>query len=184
MWKCKCDCGNIGNVSADVLRHGRSNSCGCYRKEFRKTHGESTTRLFYTWKAMMARCYNIKSQSYYNYGTRGIKVCNEWHDFLKFKEWAYLTGYNDELEIDRIDNYKNYEPSNCRWATEIEQANNKRNNINITWNNATHTLSEWARILNIKRKVLNNRLYEDHWSVDRAFTTVPRTYKKHGIENA
>ena len=118
---------------------------------------------------MRQRCYNPKNKRYKEYGARGVTVCEEWlNNFEAFYEWAIANGYRDNLTIDREDANKNYEPSNCRWITAKEQANNKRNNNYITYNGETHTIAEWAEIYNIKYSTLYQRINRYGWSVDRA----------------
>ena len=86
---------------------------------------ELDKRLYCIWRGMFERCENPKSPSYEFYGAKGISLCDEWHSFVKFSMWAINTGYHEDLSIDRINPFGNYEPSNCRWATRKEQANNK-----------------------------------------------------------
>lgn len=174
-WICKCSCGNIVNVETKSLISGNTKSCGCFRKKYLKekmtTHGKSGERIYEIWSGMLGRCNNEKNMSYKNYGGRGIKVYKEWigkHGFENFYEWAMNNGYRDDLTIDRIDFNKNYEPSNCRWATSSEQQNNKRSNKWIEYNGKTKTLSEWCKELGIGYSKTELRLVRG-WSVEDAF---------------
>ncbi len=145
-WFCMCDCGNEIVTSSNSLRRGRTKSCGCLRKECAASHakmagaargmqmlkhGQCGTRLYNVWKSMHQRCFNPKDKFYKDYGGRGISVCSEWNDFSNFYEWAIQNGYDPlapfgKCTIDRIDNDKGYEPSNCQWVDLSIQANNRR----------------------------------------------------------
>lgn len=139
-----------------------------HQEDRRCKHNHSHARIYFCWQSMKDRCYNPNNKNYKNYGGRGIKVCDEWKDFVVFEKWAKDNDYNDKLTIDRIDVNGNYEPSNCRWVDMITQENNKTNNRFITYNNETHTLMEWSKILNCNYNSLRTRL-ERNWSIERAF---------------
>lgn len=85
-----------------------------------KTHGMSKTRLYNTWKNMKGRCYRESSTHWVHYGGRGISVCESWHNFEPFRDWAFSAGYTEHLTLDRIDVNGNYEPGNCRWIESSE----------------------------------------------------------------
>lgn len=179
-WLFKCDCGNYYVSTPDrVFKPNHPvKSCGCLNDKQRKsgnnrrTHGKHDTRLYRIWQAMKNRCYNKNAPDYQKwYGGRGIKMCDEWkNNFLSFYEWSINNGYSDELSIDRINYNGDYEPSNCRWATTKEQANNTKGCRNIEYNGETHTMMEWSEILGINYWVINTRLNTYKWSVERAFT--------------
>ncbi len=95
-------------------------------------------------------------------------MCDEWlgcEGFINFYRWAMQNGYSDTLSIDRIDNNGNYEPSNCRWVDTFAQANNKRNNVYLTYNGETKSCAQWARELGLYPGTVNNRLHKG-WSVE------------------
>lgn len=159
MWICKCDCGNEAVVSGGNLQSGHTRNClECGYKSTglsRKTHGKSHTSLFRIWSGMITRCEYEKGRSFKDYGGRGIKVCEEWRkDFQKFYDWSINNGYKKGLEIDRINVNGNYEPSNCRWVTNIVNANNKRSNVFIEYGGEKKTIAEWARFYNVNYKSL------------------------------
>lgn len=95
------------------------------------THGDRYSRLYRTWINMKARCYNINEAKYPLYGGRGITVCNEWKDYLIFKEWALANGYTDELTIDRVNVNGNYTPANCKFIPNKENAGKDKITISL-----------------------------------------------------
>src|SRR5690242_17533303 len=144
---CECECGATTHVTA--ANFTRTRSCGCLRIEElvarSRTHGLSNTNTFRIWVGMIERCVSKGSVSYPTYGARGISVCPRWRDsFANFLE-DMGTRPSIQHSIDRIDNDKGYEPSNCRWATNQTQCNNKRRNFKITHNGRTLTPAEWSR---------------------------------------
>lgn len=144
------------------------------------------TRLNYIFSAMKKRCYDPNCKAYKSYGGRGITICEEWLNpertviigthvhrvtkgFVAFKEWALNNGYADNLTIDRIDVNGNYSPENCRWATPKEQQNNTRKNLLVTYKGETKTLPQWCEELGINYFRTRNRIFIQHWSVEKAF---------------
>lgn len=99
-------------------------------------------RLYCIWKHILERCYKVKTQSYPRYGGRGITVCPEWrYGFTTFVKWSKENGYDDSLQIDRIDNNGNYCPENCRWVTQQENQQNSTNaKLNVEKVKAIRTL--------------------------------------------
>ena len=179
-WKCRCECGNEISVCQDHLVSGDTKSCGCLKHiSPNRTHGDSVSdaeyhRLFNIWRHILKRCECETSEAYYNYGGRGITVCEEWHDYMTFKAWALANGYSHDLSIDRINVNGNYEPGNCRWADRIVQANNKRNNRYYEKDGERKTITEWARIYNISPHTVRTRINRDKWNIETALTTPPR----------
>lgn len=182
MLLCKCECGTVKSVNMKNLMRGLTKSCGCLALEKsieRSTkHGKSNTRLFLTWENMRRRCYDKNNKSYYRYGGRGIKVCDEWNEnFSVFYEWAMESGYQDNLTIDRIDNNKDYDPSNCRWADVKTQCRNRSSNVRITINGVTKIMSEWCEEIGIDRDLVSSRM-KSGWDADKAlFTPVIKPYR-------
>lgn len=160
-WLCDCECGGTKITSEDNLKREHCKSCGClYAKIGGKPkhgteHGESKTRLYKIWSRMIWRCEKPQAKGFPDYGGRGVSVCEEWHSFKVFRNWAMENGYSDSLSIDRIDNDGNYCPENCRWATPKEQANNRRSNHKVEYNGQSKNISEWADYFGIESGKFN-----------------------------
>lgn len=131
-------------------------------------------KIYRTWKYMRQRCYNQNNSSYHNYGGRGIEVCEEWHSFASFQEWALANGHDNKLSIDRIDNDGNYEPSNCRWATQSQQScntrrihtTNKSGYRGVCWNTAS---KKWEVSIGVNRNTIKIGYYSDVLEAAKAY---------------
>lgn len=159
IWVCRCECGNLVNVVGYNLRDSVTKSCGCLNKELKTIHGMFDTPEYKIWQGMIQRCCNSNDRSYYNYGGRGINVCERW--LKSFENFYTDMGPRPSLRhsIDRFpDKNGNYEPANCRWATMVEQANNKRNNVLCIYNGKEYTASQLAREYDININTFYSRL--------------------------
>lgn len=145
-----------------------------------KKHGLTNSRIYGIWNGIIQRCENPNRKAYPRYGGRGISVCEEWHNFQIFYEWAINNGYKEDLTIDRIDNNGNYEPSNCRWATYKEQANNMRKNVIYEINGTKHNLKEWSEIYNMPYRTVQRRVSVFHWDIVSALTISTKRGTKNG----
>lgn len=164
VWECKCDCGNTTYVIHELLVGGHTKSCGCLQKEgtMKKDPNAITrkyARLYGIWHGIKSRCSNPNDQHHEYYYDRGIKVCPEWdNNFKSFVEWALSHGYKNDLTIDRIDVNGDYEPNNCRWATNREQQNNRRKTVYIEVYGEKLPATEVCRKYNIKYVTLMARI--------------------------
>lgn len=166
-WIAFCVCGKAVELTKSNLE--RQKSCGCLSKgENRHNYlfGKRTHISYPVWDNMLARCYNPNSISYYNYGELGIQVCDRWrkgengvHPFLCFLE-DVGDRPSKKYSLDRLDNSKNYEPSNVKWSTSKEQGRNRRNTVYIEYNGQKRPLVEWAEILGKNPETLRCRKAE------------------------
>lgn len=116
-------------------------------------HGayQRNPRLYSVWASMIHRCENPQREKYKDYGARGIAVCEEWHEPNSFMDWAEDNGYAEGLQLDRINNDGNYEPTNCHWVTPKENSRNRRNTKLLTVNGETKCVAEWCEEIDISR---------------------------------
>ena len=188
-WTCLCECGATAVVFQSVLRNGSTNSCGCLRKEVTRarktTHGntqcKSPTPEYQAWRAMKRRCYSPHGKDYPHYGGRGVTVCERWlHSFENFLADMGERPTTDH-SIDRVDVNGNYEPGNCRWATDIEQARNHRNNALVTFEGKTMCIAAWAEEKGIPASLVSTRLIRG-WDVARSLSPVTTEYGRTFLE--
>lgn len=173
-WICSCSCGNTISVIGDALTSGNTKSCGCLSVEFSRAqglsnrkHGMTRSPEYRTWCSMKERCYKETDNNYHNYGGRGITVCDRWREsFENF--YADMGPRPKNKSLDRKDNSLGYTPDNCRWATTVEQANNKRNNDLHLFRGSLVSLSTIARFTGIPQPTLWCRLNRMKLSIDEA----------------
>ena len=154
-WKVRCDCGTVCIYKIGRMSSNHTKSCGCttYATKVktckdRATHGMSGQSIYLTWQDMKKRCFDPNNKRYKDWGGRGITVCQEWCD-------SFETFYKDmgdkpaNKTLGRIDNNGDYCKDNCRWETDEQQRNNRRNTIRITYKGKTQSLAQWARELQL-----------------------------------
>ena len=173
VYKCRCECGTEKDVLRRSLVNGMSTSCGCYHKDAVTKHKSRNKKLYSIWHNMKDRCYREKHPMSHYYSSRGLGVCAEWiHDYSAFHIWAYNNGYKEGLSIHRINNDLGYSPENCMWATDLEQMQNRRDTLLLTYNDETKTMFEWSKLVGIPYHTVRQRVRRG-WSVHDALTLQP-----------
>jgi hypothetical protein len=169
-WSVRCDCGAERVVLGSNLRKGFTQSCGCTRR----THGMWRAPEYKSWSAMQQRCSNPNTHGFENYGGRGIKVDPAWLGPDGFANFMAAMGPRPSIRhsLDRIDVNGDYAPSNCRWASSVEQAANRRDSQPLEFEGETLPASEWARRTGIPAKTIRSRLRRG-WTTDMALTAAP-----------
>jgi hypothetical protein len=179
VWECRCDCGATTRVVAYRLKQGVTKSCGCWdceattlRNIARTKHGHAKTYnqspTYRIWQGMINRCENPKHRNYKHYGAKGITVHPRWRASFE----AFLADMGERplgLTLDRKKPHLGYGPDNCRWATDAEQAVNRRSTRWLTFKGETLHLSEWCRRLGCKVSALRMRLSKG-WPLGKALT--------------
>lgn len=180
-YQCKCSCGSYHEVAMGALTSGATVSCGCYHSKALSArnfkHGMRCSPEYQSWASMITRCYNKNTKSFKNYGGRGINVCDSWrNDFQSFYQDMGSRPIGSSL--DRIDVNGDYYKENCRWATNSEQARNRRDSRFVEFNGERKSLSEWSEILGIKYLVLYKRIGRGD-NVERAFRNPSQSCPEH-----
>lgn len=175
----RCVCGTECLVPLNHLRSGATKSCGCLSREtsqlLHQTHGASKTPLYRVWCAFRRRCRSPRDKNYPQYGGRGIRVCDAWNSaFEPFREWAMAHGYAPGMTIDRIDVNGHYTPENCRFIQFLEQGENRRQTVWITYAGETKSIRGWSQDPRcvVKEKTLSSRLRAG-WLPEKALTVPP-----------
>lgn len=178
MWLCRCSCGRETICNTSNLTTDWTTSCGCWQQESRSfsntVHGMSkgarnAASEYRVWQGMRDRCLNSRSKRFCDYGGRGVTVCERWDRFENF--YADMGPRQTPLHsLDRIDVNGNYEPSNCRWATDTEQSRNRRSNRKLTAFGKTLCLVEWGELLGIPAVNISRRLARGR-SAEEALST-------------
>jgi hypothetical protein len=187
MQLCRCECGKITKVTTGSIRSGGVVSCGCRRREhwnsFSRVHGQTRSRTWWSWQSMISRCTIRRAVGWKSYGGRGIRVCKRWRGKRGFEKFLADMGERPVgRTLDRKKVNGNYTPNNCRWATNLQQANNTRKTRYISMSGEKLSVSEWSVRTGISRYTIIARI-ETGWNAQRALTQ-PVDYRKSGRKRA
>lgn len=174
---CLCSCGKSAprRVATGSLRSGATTSCGCRSREVvaqrnaaSATHRQTKTAMYQTWKGMLDRCRNPNNEHFSDYGGRGILVCPEWE--TNFERFLSDVGPKPSAlhTLDRMDTDGPYSPSNCRWATRVEQARNRRNGVYVEHGGVRMLLIEWCEKFGCDYYRARARIFDCGWPFELA----------------
>ncbi len=136
-------------------------------------HGRHNTKEYRSWRGMLNRCYNANTDSYPNYGGRGIRVCDAWRDVFENFFADMGEAPSQQHSIDRIDNNGDYQPSNCRWATKKEQIDNRRL-LKTKFMVGEQSLKRYCEHHQLPYKTIWNRVSRLGWSMEDALSKPSR----------
>lgn len=182
-WRCRCVCGSETVVSGSYLRNGVVVSCGCKRadlaRERFRTHGKTNTSEYRVWSTMNRRCHSERSTRYAQYGARGVTVCPSWRGRGGFERFLAEVGERPSPchSIDRIDVTRGYEPGNVRWATTLQQANNRTDNVYVEAHGVRLSVAEWSRRSGLNPSTISRRLaagFSPEYAVSRPSKKAPK----------
>ncbi len=174
MWTCRCSCGCTVVVNGNLLRKGWTRSCG----HLKCSVADQRTRS--TWMSMVKRCTDASDPAYTHYGARGVAVCGRWLGLDGLAHFVADMGQRPAgCTLDRIDPEQGYSPSNCRWATAVQQARNKRTTVRVKYKGVDLPVADWAERVGLPAEVVRTRLRRG-WTVEAALTTPYRRRRAKG----
>ena len=187
-WVCSCECGGNKIVTTTKLLRNFITHCGCKTIELKSKaqikHGKTNTKEFSIWHSIISRCAITKStkEKYKKYHNKNITVCDQWQN--SFETFLKDMGKcpKDKTSLDRINNSKGYQPTNCRWATAKEQANNRDNTNHFIYQNKKVTIADLVKISGIAHNTLRYRLLKANWPVQKAIETPSQNIKNRRIK--
>lgn len=168
----RCECGNLRTLNESALKSGNSTSCGCKQREYAASgtanlrHGMAGSPTHKSWQKMRARCENPNDVGWRLYGARGIRVCDRWQSFENFL--ADMGRRPEGTSLERIDGTRDYEPSNCRWATPAEQTRNTTRNRFVTVRGVRLCLMDATIALGLHRGSITQRANDKGISLQAA----------------
>ena len=188
---CLCECGKYVTVYSAYIISGNSKSCGCFRGELTKGRCQKyfpkIDAIYSSWTSMIRRCYNREDDSYPTYGGKGVVVCEEWrNDYQKFLDWSLANGWDKGLRLDKdiLGNGLLYSPNTCKWATQLENANNTSRSKKYNYNGGNYSVAEISRMVGLPQKFLHKRISGHGWTIEDAVNIPKRGQRKNYINEA